>query len=89
MEKTEIIEKIEYLALNSKNEDIQLNSEYLNAVKEGMKSVTSGESGTAYVRFKDFNKNTQRVKEIEDSNVAVTTTLEERTSSLPIFLAIM
>lgn len=36
-------------------EDITLNSEYLNAVKEGMKSVTSGESGTAYVRFKNFN----------------------------------
>lgn len=36
-------------------EDITLNSEYLNAIKEGMKSVTSGESGTAYVRFKNFN----------------------------------
>lgn len=38
-----------------KSEEITLNSEYVNAVKEGMKSVTSGESGTAYVRFKDFN----------------------------------
>lgn len=37
------------------NENITLNSEYLKAVKEGMRSVTSGESGTAYVRFKDFN----------------------------------
>lgn len=37
------------------SKDININSEYLNAVKEGMKSVTSGESGTAYVRFKDFN----------------------------------
>lgn len=37
------------------NEDININSEYLSAVKEGMKSVTSGESGTAYVRFKNFN----------------------------------
>lgn len=36
-------------------EDISLNNEYINAVKEGMKSVTSGESGTAYVRFKNFN----------------------------------
>ncbi len=36
-------------------ENIILNTDYLNAVKEGMKSVTSGESGTAYVRFKNFN----------------------------------
>lgn len=40
---------------NDNTEDISLNKEYLNAVKEGMKSVTSGESGTAYVRFKNFN----------------------------------
>ena len=40
---------------NSDDENITLNKEYLNAVKEGMKSVTSGESGTAYVRFKNFN----------------------------------
>ena len=37
------------------NENITLNKDYVNAVREGMKSVTSGESGTAYVRFKDFN----------------------------------
>ena len=37
------------------NENITLNRDYINAVKEGMKSVTSGESGTAYVRFKNFN----------------------------------
>lgn len=37
------------------NENINLNKDYINAVKEGMKSVTSGESGTAYVRFKDFD----------------------------------
>lgn len=37
------------------NEDITLNKDYVNAVKEGMKSVTSGESGTAAVRFRDFN----------------------------------
>ena len=37
------------------NDDITLNSQYLNAVKEGMNSVTSGEAGTAYVRFKDFD----------------------------------
>ena len=43
------------LSDNSNEENITLNKEYLNAVKEGMKSVTSGESGTAYVRFKNFN----------------------------------
>lgn len=43
------------LSNDGQNEDLQLNSEYLNAVKEGMRSVTSGEAGTAYVRFKDFN----------------------------------
>lgn len=42
------------LTNDEQNDDINLNSEYINAVKEGMKSVTSGESGTAYVRFKDF-----------------------------------
>ncbi len=39
----------------TQNDDIILNSEYVNAVKQGMKSVTSGESGTAYARFRDFN----------------------------------
>ena len=45
------------LGLTEEEEDdgITLNQQYLNAVKEGMKSVTSGESGTAYVRFKNFN----------------------------------
>ena len=47
-------EKLGFLD-DEQGEDINLNSEYLNAIKEGMKSVTSGESGTAYVRFKDFN----------------------------------
>lgn len=36
-------------------EEITLNPDYLLAVKEGMKSVTSDEAGTAYVRFRDFN----------------------------------
>lgn len=40
---------------DGQNDDINLNNDYLKAVKEGMKSVTSGESGTAYVRFKDFD----------------------------------
>lgn len=40
---------------DSEEENIVLNKEYVNAVKEGMKSVTSGEAGTAYVRFKNFN----------------------------------
>ena len=40
---------------NSDDENINLNSQYVNAVKEGMRSVTSGEAGTAYARFKNFN----------------------------------
>ena len=36
-------------------ENITLNQQYVQAVKEGMRSVTSDESGTAYVRFKNFN----------------------------------
>ena len=36
-------------------EEKQLNPNYLNAVLQGMKSVTSDTGGTAYVRFKDFN----------------------------------
>lgn len=35
--------------------DMNINQDYLNAVLEGMKSVTSDSGGTAYVRFKDFN----------------------------------
>ena len=35
--------------------DMEINKDYLNAVLQGMKSVTSDTSGTAYVRFKDFN----------------------------------
>ncbi len=37
------------------NEQLQINQNYLKAVLEGMKSVTSDTGGTAYVRFKDFN----------------------------------
>lgn len=40
---------------DEKTEDITLNKQYVDAVKQGMKSVTSDESGTAYVRFKNFN----------------------------------
>lgn len=36
-------------------EDRQMNQQHLQAVLEGMKSVTSDSGGTAYVRFKDFN----------------------------------
>lgn len=45
------------LGLDSSDEsdDITLNKQYVDAVKQGMKSVTSDESGTAYVRFKNFN----------------------------------
>ncbi len=42
-----------------------------------------------YIRLSVFSKNTQRVKEIDESNVAITTTLEDRTSSFPMFLAII
>lgn len=34
--------------------NIEINQNYLNAILEGMKSVTSDSGGTAYVRFKDF-----------------------------------
>ncbi len=44
------------LELEEENtEDIQINQSYLNAVLQGMQSVTSDTGGTAYVRFKDFN----------------------------------
>ena len=43
------------LSNDDQYEHINLNGDYIKAVKEGMRSVTSGESGTAYVRFKDFN----------------------------------
>lgn len=43
------------ISKDNESEDIALNSEYVNAVKEGMRSVTSGEAGTAYARFKNFN----------------------------------
>ena len=36
-------------------EDLEINQEYLNAILGGMESVTQDSSGTAYVRFKDFN----------------------------------
>ena len=36
-------------------ENIEINQTYLNAILEGMQSVTSDSGGTAYVRFKDFN----------------------------------
>ena len=36
-------------------EDIEIDRNNLNAILEGMRSVTSDSGGTAYVRFKDFN----------------------------------
>ena len=36
-------------------EDLEINQNYLKAILEGMKSVTSDTSGTAYGRFKDFD----------------------------------
>ena len=44
------------LNINDENiENIEINKNNLNAVLEGMRSVTSDSGGTAYVRFKDFN----------------------------------
>lgn len=40
---------------NEQSEDLSLNPAFVNAVKEGMKSVTSGESGTAAARFTNFD----------------------------------
>ena len=40
---------------DEQDEEIFLNPDFVNAVRQGMKSVTSGESGTAYVRFKNFD----------------------------------
>ena len=35
--------------------DIELSDEIINAIKQGMKGVTSDDGGTAYAYFKDFN----------------------------------
>ena len=54
----EEIEKFVNTKLNIQEENIEnieINQDNLNAVLEGMKSVTSDSGGTAYVRFKDFN----------------------------------
>ena len=37
------------------NQELQMNQDYLKAILQGMKSVTSDSGGTAYVRFKDFD----------------------------------
>lgn len=39
----------------NEEEQISIKPEYIEAVKQGMKSVTSDTSGTAYARFADFN----------------------------------
>lgn len=36
-------------------QELQMNQDYLKAILQGMKSVTSDSGGTAYVRFKDFD----------------------------------
>ena len=44
------------LGLNEKQEEnLNINQENLNAILEGMRSVTSETGGTAYDKFKDFN----------------------------------
>ncbi len=40
---------------NDQEEDLNINQENLNAILEGMRSVTSETGGTAYDKFKDFN----------------------------------
>ena len=40
---------------DSNSEDITLDPTFLNAIKSGMKAVTEDRSGTAYVRFKNFD----------------------------------
>ena len=40
---------------NNQTENLNINQGNLNAVLEGMRSVTSDTSGTAYIRFRDFN----------------------------------
>ena len=37
------------------SEDLQINQDNLNAILEGMRSVTGDSTGTAYIRFKDFD----------------------------------
>ncbi len=39
---------------DQQTEDLEIHQENLNAILEGMKSVTSDTTGTAYVRFQDF-----------------------------------
>lgn len=54
----EEIEKFVNSKLNIKDEEVEnidIDHNNLNAVLEGMRSVTSDSGGTAYVRFKDFN----------------------------------
>ena len=40
---------------NDDNENLEINPEYLSAILEGMRSVTSETGGTAYSVFKNFN----------------------------------
>lgn len=53
-EMEEHVNKILGITGNS-GEDLDLNADNLNAVKLGMKGVTSDDGGTAYSYFKDFN----------------------------------
>ena len=39
---------------DEQQEDLPIDKQNLNAILQGMKSVTSDTTGTAYVRFKDF-----------------------------------
>ena len=45
----------EILGVTNETEELQINPENLEAIREGMKSVTSESGGTAYSIFKNFN----------------------------------
>lgn len=45
----------EYTGVNFEPKDLQINKEYLNAIKEGMLSVTNESGGTANIVFKNSN----------------------------------
>ena len=44
-----------YTGVDFKEKDLQVNAEYLNAIKEGMLSVTNDAGGTANIVFKNSN----------------------------------
>lgn len=43
----------EYTGVNFEEKDLNINSEYIDAIKKGMLSVTSETGGTSYIVFKN------------------------------------